>query len=82
VSEQQDSRAAAIQLLQSVEALLKDPLLALDFARHGVNTSLALLAVQGVVAYLDGNKARAADDLGTVADEIRARSSRPRERYD
>ncbi len=73
VSEQQDSRAPAIQLLQDVEGLLKNPRLALDFARHGVNTSLALVAVQGLIAYLDGNKARAADDLGTAADEIRAR---------
>ena len=73
MSEHQDSRAAAIQLLQDLEGLLKDPRLALDFGRHGVNTSLALVAVQGLIAYIDGNKIRAADDLGTVADEIRAR---------
>jgi hypothetical protein len=76
VSERQDSRAAAIQLLQDVEGLLKDPRLALDFARHGVNTSLAQVAVQGLIAYVDGNKVRAADDLGTAADEIRARFER------
>jgi hypothetical protein len=75
VSQQRDSRTAAIRLLQDVEALLKDPQLALDFGRHGVNTSLALLAVQGLIGYFDGNKLRAADDLGTVADEIRARLS-------
>ena len=45
----------------------------LDFGRRGINTSLALLAVQGIVAYLEGNKRRASEDLGTVADEIRAR---------
>jgi hypothetical protein len=73
VSEQRDGRAAATALLEEVEALLKDPQLALDFGRRGVNTSLALLGVQGVIAYLDGNKVRAADDLGTVAEEIRAR---------
>jgi hypothetical protein len=75
VSQQRDSRAAAIRVLQDVEGLLKDPQLALDFGRHGVNTSLALLAVQGLIAYFDGDKVRAADDLGTVADEIRARLS-------
>lgn len=73
VSEQRDGRAAAIALLEGAEALLKDPRMALDFGRHGVNTSLALVGVQGLIAYLDGNKRRAADDLGTVAEEIRAR---------
>ncbi|HVZ32249.1 MAG TPA: hypothetical protein VG963_07485 [Polyangiaceae bacterium] len=76
MSEQRDNRATAIQLLQDVEGLLKDPRLALDFGRHGVNTSLALVAVQGLIAYLDGNKLRAADDLGTAAEEIRARLER------
>lgn len=73
MSEQRDGRAAAIALLDEVEGLLKDPHLALDFGRHGINTSLALVGVQGVIAYLEGNKVRAADDLGTVAEEIRAR---------
>jgi len=73
VSEQRDGRAVATRLLEEVEALLKDPHLALDFGRRGVNTSLALLGVQGVIAYLDGNKARAIEDLATVAEEIRAR---------
>jgi hypothetical protein len=73
VSERRDGSAAAILLLQEVEGLLKSAHLALDFGRRGINTSLALVAVQGLVAYLDGNKVRAADDFGTVADEIRAR---------
>ncbi|HWO14585.1 MAG TPA: hypothetical protein VNN80_34020 [Polyangiaceae bacterium] len=73
MSEQRDGRAVATRLLEEVEALLKDPHLALDFGRRGVNTSLALLGVQGVIAYLDGNKARAIEDLATVAEEIRAR---------
>jgi hypothetical protein len=79
VTEQLHSRAAAIQLLEDVEALLKEPRLALDFSRQGVNTSLALLAVQGVIGYLHGDRVRAADDLGTVADEIRARLKAARE---
>jgi hypothetical protein len=60
-------------MLEEVEAMLKDVQLALDFGRRGVNTSLALVGVQGLMAYLRGEKARAADDLSTVADEIRAR---------
>jgi hypothetical protein len=60
-------------MLEEVEALLKDARLSLDFGRRGVNTSLALLGVQGLMAYLRGEKIRAADDLSTVADEIRAR---------
>jgi hypothetical protein len=71
-----DSCEAVIQLLEEATVLLKEPHLAFDFARHGVNTSLALLAVQGSIAYLDGNKLRAAEDLATAAEEIRARSER------
>jgi hypothetical protein len=77
MTEPQNSRGAALRLLQDVEALLKNPQLALDFARGGVNTSIALIAVQGLAAYLDGNKSRAADDLGTAVDEIRARLGAP-----
>lgn len=76
MSEARDGSAAAIVLLQEVEGLLKNAHLALDFSRRGVNTSLALVAVEGLVAYLEGNKVRAADDLGTVVDEIRARLSK------
>jgi len=71
-----DSCEAAIRLLEEVTALLKEPHSSFAFARHGVNTSLALLAVQGTIAYLDGNKLQAAEDLATAAEEIRARSER------
>jgi hypothetical protein len=73
VSEQRDGRAAAIALLEEVEALVKDPHMALDFGRQGINTSLAMLGVQGLISYLAGNKLRASEDLATVAEEIRAR---------
>ena len=73
MSERSESRATAIRLLEEVEAILKDVRLGLDFSGRGVNTSLALLALQGLVAYLEGNKLAAADDLATAADEIRAR---------
>jgi len=76
MTRQNDSCEAAIRLLEEVAALLKEPQSSFAFARHGVNTSLALLAVQGTIAYLDGNKLRAAEDLATAAEEIRARSER------
>ena len=73
MTEQRGSSAAAVGLLEEVEALLKDARLAIDFSRTGVNTSIALVTVQGLIAYLEGNKVRAVDDLSTAADEIRAR---------
>lgn len=76
MSERRESRVAAVELLENVSALLKDPHLGFEFASRGVNTSLALLAVEGIIAYLEGNKRRAADDLSTVADEIKARIER------
>jgi hypothetical protein len=47
-----------------------------------VNTSLALVAVQGLRAYLRGNKVQALEDLGTVVEELESRleASRQRER--
>jgi hypothetical protein len=73
VTEQRGSSAAAVALLLEVEALLKDARLGLDFGRSGVNTSIALCAVQGLIGYLEGNKRRAVEDLSTAADEIRSR---------
>jgi hypothetical protein len=73
VTRQRGSSAAAVGLLEEVEALLKDAHLGIDFSRKGVNTSIALVTVQGLIAYLEGNKVRAAEDLSTAADEIRAR---------
>jgi hypothetical protein len=71
-----DGTAQAItKLLNEVEALLKSSSVGMELARRGVNTSVALVAVQGLAAYLEGNKRRAADDLSTAADEIRARLS-------
>lgn len=72
--ESRDSCEAARRLLEEVAVLLKDPHLGFDFARRGINTSLALVAVQGTISYLKGEKLRAAEDLATAAEEIRARN--------
>lgn len=65
-----------VALLEQAEMLLKEATLGLEFGRLGVNTSLALTAVQGLIAYLEGNKLRAAEDLSTAAEEIYARLDR------
>ena len=42
---------------------------------RGINTSLALVGAEGLQAYVHGDKARAAEDLATVAEEIAARAA-------
>lgn len=61
------------ELFEELEALLKNPELACALADRAVNASLFLVAVQGLRAYARGEKASAAEDLGTVAEEIRER---------
>jgi hypothetical protein len=70
------SAASVLKLLAEAEILLKVPATGSDLARHGINPSIALLALQGLVAYLEGDKLRGLDDLSTAADEIRARLER------
>lgn len=68
-----DGSQTVDHVLEDAERLLKTPMVEADCARRGVNTSLALLAIQGLRAYLAGDRVRSADDLATVAEEIRAR---------
>ncbi len=60
-------------VLGELETLLKHPEAGATFAERGVNISLALLLVDGVRAYLNGDRARAAEDLGDAAHEIASR---------
>jgi hypothetical protein len=60
-------------VMDELEDLLKNGDVIAALSNKGVNASLALVAMDGVRAYLDGRKAQAADDLGTVAEEIRGR---------
>jgi hypothetical protein len=76
MTERHGAAAAILRLLDEVEALLKEPGAAMELARRGINTSIALVASQGLAAYLDGNTRRAMDDLETAVDEIRARLER------
>ena len=76
MEENHTSAAAALRLLGEVESLLKLPSVAMELGRSGINVSIALTAVQGLEAYLDGNRRRAQEDLATAAEEIRARMER------
>jgi hypothetical protein len=61
------------EVMTDLETLLKNPDVVGALAARGLNASLALVAVEGLRAYLAGNKAQAAEDLKTVAEEIEAR---------
>ncbi len=60
-------------LMDELEELLKNGDVVEALTNKGVNASLALTAIDGLRAYLAGRKAQAAEDLGTVAEEIKGR---------
>ncbi len=61
------------ELLSRLDALLKDAHVGAALTERGVNVSLALVAKDGLAAYLRGEKARAAEDFSTFAEEVHAR---------
>ncbi len=61
------------ELFDDLVSLLKNPDVVAALTDRGVNASIALLAVDGLGAYLTGDKAQAAEDLRTVAEEIEGR---------
>ena len=76
MAEHHGSIAAAQRLLREVESLVKHPSVSVELGQRGVNASIAILAVQALTAYFEGNRARALDDFSTVTEEIRARLER------
>lgn len=48
-------------------------------ADRGVNTSLVMLGLDGLRAYIAGEKLKAAEDFETLAEELRIRSAASRE---
>lgn len=66
----------ATALLDELEAMLKDPERHEAFGEARVNTSIALLVVDGLRAYLQGDHPQAGEDLGAAAEEILARHAR------
>jgi hypothetical protein len=61
------------EVLEDLVTLLKKPEVGADLAASGVNVSLAIVAAEGLLAYVHGDKARAVEDWLTVAEEVRAR---------
>jgi len=61
------------EVLEDLVVLLKNPEVGAVLTASGVNISLAIVGAEGLAAYVHGDKARAADDLGTVAEEIASR---------
>jgi hypothetical protein len=68
-----DPSAEIAAVLDDLDGLLKNGEVTQALGARGVNTSLALTAVAGLRAYLAGDKAAAAEDFATVAEEIAAR---------
>jgi hypothetical protein len=76
MAEHYGSARAVARLLREIEALLKHPSVGIELGQRGVNASIAILAVQGLTAYVEGNRKQAHDDFATVAEEILARIER------
>jgi hypothetical protein len=68
-----DPRGEIDAVMDDLEALLKNGEVIGALTTRGINASIALVAVSGLRAYLQGHKAEAAEDLGTAAEEIRGR---------
>lgn len=61
------------EIFDDLEALLKNGDVVAALTRRDINASLALLAIDGLRAYLENRKEDAAEDLTTAGEEIRAR---------
>ena len=61
------------EVFEDLETLLKNGDVVGYLTHKGINASLALTAMDGLRAYLQGQKHAAAQDFADVADEIRAR---------
>jgi hypothetical protein len=60
-------------VFEDLDSLLKNPEVGSELIANGVNTSLAIVAAEALKAYVAGDKARAAEDFETVAEEISSR---------
>ena len=62
-----------LEVFEDLDTLLKHPEVGTELASRGVNQSLAIVAADALAAYIRGDKARAAEDFDTVAEEIATR---------
>ncbi|EYF08328.1 hypothetical protein [Chondromyces apiculatus] len=60
-------------IFDDLETLLKNGDVVAALTKRDVNASLALVAIDGLRAYLENRKADAVEDLSTVAEEIKMR---------
>ena len=65
------------EVIGDLLTLLKNPDVGEALTARGVNTSLAMVALDGLAAYLRGDKARAIEELETAVEEIRTRAAKP-----
>jgi hypothetical protein len=62
-------------VLDELTMLLKNPDVTATLSERRVNASLAMVAVDGLRAYVEGNRTRAMEEFSCVAEEIAARAS-------
>jgi hypothetical protein len=62
------------EVFEDLDTLLKNSDVGTELAARGVNVSLAIVAAEALLAYIEGDKARAAEDFDTVAEEIATRA--------
>ena len=61
------------EVFEDLDTLLKNPEVGAELTDRGVNVSLAIVAAEALVAYVAGDRERAAEDFDTVAEEIATR---------
>lgn len=61
------------EVFEDLDTLLKNPEVGAVLTERGVNISLAIVAAEALLAYVEGDRERAAEDFDTVAEEIKTR---------
>jgi hypothetical protein len=61
------------EVFDDLDTLLKNPEVGGELTARGVNVSLAIGAAEALLAYVEGDRERAAEDFDTVAEEIGTR---------
>ena len=61
------------EVFEDLDSLLKNPEVGAVLTTRGINVSLAIVAAEALLAYVEGDRERAAEDVDTVAEEIATR---------
>ena len=61
------------EVFEDLDSLLKNPEVGAVLTTRGINVSLAIVAAEALLAYVEGDRERAAEDFDTVAEEIATR---------